>query len=315
VFTAAAVAPLLTLVAGCELAEVTLTETEDLVVAEVLVQVRDDDTGPPRPPSVLALLHRTSGAPEGVPGAQVTIHTPRRDVRLTQSGQFSCLSSLVPNYGTSCYTASVADEAFIAPGDPLDIEITLPGGGRLTGSVRVPGDFHLIGPAAAQSSPACRLAPDTTFTMRWSQSAGAWAYVSETALEDFRSGFAAKGIEVAEDSLYMFGLSTSAADTTIVFPREFGLIERLLLDRDLLVALQKGLPAGAFGPVTVAAVERNYTNWARGGTFNPSGQVRIPSLRGDGTGFFGAAVVRKITVVVPPSQRWPGGGATLPPCG
>jgi hypothetical protein len=313
----AAIAPtLLALVAGCELTEVTIAENDDVVVAEVLVQVRDDGVQPPGPPSVFALLHRTSGAPEGVRGAAVTIRTPRRDVQLSEATPLNpCAFSTPPDYGTTCYRVFAAAEPLFAPGDLLQLEIRLPDGGRLAGSVRVPGDFHLIGAAGAPTTGGCRLAPDSTFDLRWSRSEGAWAYVAETALEDFRAGYAARGIEVEEDSLYLMGLATSAADTSIVFPREFGLLERLLIDRELLVALQKGLPAGAFGPVTVAAVERNYTNWARGGTFNPSGQVRIPSLRGDGTGFFGAAVVRRITVVVPPSQRWPGGGATLPPCG
>ncbi|HAW90536.1 MAG TPA: hypothetical protein DCX61_07725, partial [Gemmatimonadetes bacterium] len=45
------------------------------------------------------------------------------------------------------------------------------------------------------------------------------------------------------------------------------------------------------------AVEGNFVNWQRGGNFNPSGQVRVPSLRGDGTGVFGAAVNRGFDVV------------------
>jgi hypothetical protein len=114
--------------------------------------------------------------------------------------------------------------------------------------------------------------------------------------------------------LYLLGLASSASDTTIVFPSEFGLLERFSVDRELLVALQGGLPRGTRAQVSIAAVERNYTNWARGGTFNPSGQVRIPSLRGDGTGFFGATVLRTLTVVVPPRGQ-PGGGFQFPACG
>jgi hypothetical protein len=299
--------------AACELQEVAFTEVDDLVVAEVLVQVRDDrafDT-----PRVIALLHRTSGAPEGVRGATVMIRTPRGVVRLVQDVLSPCAWSAPPSYGATCYGSSDDDEALIAPGDALDLEITLPDGGRLTGFTRVPGDFRLTGAVLPMhSSHPCRLAPATNFDLEWTPSAGAWAYVAETALEDLQAGFAAQGIEVPNDYLYLLGLAISGADTTIVFPREFGLMERLSVGRDLALALQRGLPVGARGRVSVAAVERNYTNWARGGTFNPSGQVRIPSVLGDGTGFFGATVVRRMTVVVPPAEGW-GAGETLPPCG
>ena len=91
------------------------------------------------------------------------------------------------------------------------------------------------------------------------------------------------------------------------------LCDRLaIFDHGTIVA--EGTPAFLKARVSVAAVERNYTNWARGGTFNPSGQVRIPSLRGDGTGFFGATVVKTMTVIVPPHPSWPG-AEQLPACG
>ena len=80
------------------------------------------------------------------------------------------------------------------------------------------------------------------------------------------------------------------------------------LDHDVAVALQRGLPDSTSALVTVTAVERNWVNWARGGTFNPSGQVRVPSVRGDGTGVFGSALIRAFRVV---SQSQP---SALPPC-
>jgi hypothetical protein len=310
-----ALAPLVFAIAtaACELQEVVLTEVDDVVVAEVVVQVRDNlalggDL------VAYALLHRTSGSAAGVPGARVVIHTPSGPVELLESPESHCLWVGPPEYGRTCYRAPNEFRDRFRPGEALTLEIALAGGGRLQAAVRVPGDFQLIGRFGSGSARPCRLAPGTNFDLEWSRSDGAWAYVAETGLEDLQRGFAAEGIEVPGDYLYLLGLAISGADTTIAFPREFGLVERFSVGRDLALALQRGLPVGAFGRVSVAAVERNYTNWARGGTFNPSGQVRIPSIRGDGTGFFGATVVRTMTVVVPPAVGW-GDGETLPPCG
>ena len=101
-----------------------------------------------------------------------------------------------------------------------------------------------------------------------------------------------------DDPLSLLGLSLSAADTSIVYPAELGLFSRTELDHDLSVELQKGLPGGTEAEVTVAAVDGNFVNWARGGNFNPSGPVRVPSVTGDGTGFFGSALVRGFAVSV-----------------
>ena len=94
-----------------------------------------------------------------------------------------------------------------------------------------------------------------------------------------------------------------------MFPSEFGVFDRFDLEQDLALRLQRGLPAGTDAVVTIAAVERNYVNWVRGGSFNPSGQVRVASLRGDGTGVFGAAVVRRFSVV---AESGPGGSPDCP---
>ena len=109
----------------------------------------------------------------------------------------------------------------------------------------------------------------------------------------------------------LLGLSITANDTTIVFPAEFGVFDRFDLDQDIATALQEGLPAGTVAPVTIAATDRNYVNWARGGNFNPSGQVRVPSIQGDGTGVFGTFVVRGFEAVASATQP---AGETLPAC-
>ena len=147
--------------------------------------------------------------------------------------------------------------------------------------------------------------PDTPLEVRWTRSAGAWAYVNETSINGLPAALAPENIEVEEDPLYLLGLSISASDTTVVFPSEFGVFDRFDLEQDLALRLQRGLPGGTDAQVTIAAVERNYVNWVRGGNFNPSGQVRVSSLRGDGSGVFGAAVLRRFSVVAesPPSVR------------
>jgi hypothetical protein len=58
--------------------------------------------------------------------------------------------------------------------------------------------------------------------------------------------------------------------------------------------------------VTIAAADRNYVNWERGGNFNPSGLIRVASIRGDGTGTFGSMVTHRVVIHVGPS--------TLPGC-
>ncbi len=135
--------------------------------------------------------------------------------------------------------------------------------------------------------------------LRWSRAEGAWAYVNETSIAGLPDALAAEGIDVEDDPLYLLGLSVSVADTTITFPSEFGVFNRLDLDQDVAVRLQRGLPAGVSAEVTITAVDRNYVNWSRSGSFNPSGQVRVPSLRGDGTGVFGSTVGRRALVSVP----------------
>jgi hypothetical protein len=58
--------------------------------------------------------------------------------------------------------------------------------------------------------------------------------------------------------------------------------------------------------VVIAAADRNYVNWERGGNFNPSGLVRIGSVRGDGFGVFGSLVVKSFQIRV--------GSTEYPPC-
>jgi hypothetical protein len=286
---------------GCVLQDVEITSLDDVVVAEVLIQIRDDGINANRP-RVFALLHRTSGA-EGfaaraVPGARVVIQGAERRVVLTERTRLrDCVTETPEAYDVSCYRASSADEGRFQPGDSLTLEIQLSDGGRLLGFTAVPQDFRLIDRPLGRI---CVLPQGRSLEVRWTRSAGAWAYVAETTVQDFRDALAAQGIEVEQNSIHLLGVSVSQSDTTIVFPLEFGLLERLTEEQGILVGLQRGIPAGAVAQIAVGAAERNYVNWQRGASYNPSGQVRVPSLRGDGTGFFGATVVRTLTVWAPP---------------
>lgn len=289
---------------ACELEELTVIDFVDVVVAEVYVTLGDA----PGAHRVRAFLHGTAAG--GTPDAETFDDAL---MRITRAGGFTmdlaldqvteCVDSLPAGASGSCFVDG-GQAAGLAPGDALDLSVVLGDGRTLLASARIPGDFQLDG-----ISVACRLAPESLLPLSWSRSDGAWAYVNETSISGLPAALAPEGIEVEEDPLYLLGLSISAGDTSIVFPSEFGVFDRFDLDQDLALRLQQGLPDGTDALVSVTAVERNYTNWVRGGSFNPSGQVRVASVRGDGTGVFGAAVVREFSLV---SSATPGGSPDCP---
>ena len=241
-----------------------------------------------------------------VPGAQIAIRREDgRVLELAETDQDRCVETLPIGGDGTCYWAVPEAAQWLRPGDRLEVEILLPGGGILEGVTAIPGDFRLAGlPHLAE----CRLPPDTQLELRWSPSEGAWAYVNETTIAGLDVALAPEGIE-AESPLYLLGLSVSAADTSIVFPGEFGVFNRFELEQDLALRLQRGLPVGTSADVSITATDRNYVNWVRGGNFNPSGQVRIPSLRGDGTGVFASVLVRRWSILVDGAV-----GSTVPDC-
>jgi hypothetical protein len=277
--------------AGCELEEVTVVDLVDVAVAETYVVIRED----PAQNRVRAFLHGTTagGAPNLRTFEDARVRVTRSDGLVLDFGIVpvrECVDSLPPGATGTCFAADTALVRLISPGDALELRITFAGGEAMS-AVRVPGAFRFTGSGAQ-----CRLVPDTSFDLVWSRSAGAWAYVSETLIEGLAAALEPEGI-AADDPLYLLGLSVSAQDTTIAFPSEFGLFDRFDLDRALAVRLQRGLPDATYSRISVAAVERNYVNWVRGGSFNPSGAVRVSSLRGDATGVFAAAVVRDLVVI------------------
>jgi hypothetical protein len=308
---------------GCELQEVTLAEPPvDAVIVEGLVQLETPLIAfsgvPISADRISVLLHRTVQGDEGlnapVPGAVVEVRNRRGGTYpLAEIGDPGPCVSSTPVEGTgTCYLLTPPElNAFppLEPGDTLDLTVTLEDGGVARSTTVLPGAFDLIGPAHEQT---CVIPPNTAFPFTWSLSEGAWAYLAETQIFGLTDALAPRGIDVEVDPLFLVGLSVSASDTTIAFPAEFGVFDRFDLQREVAVVLQEGMPPGTWAQVAIAAVERNWVNWVRGGNFNPSGTVRIPSVTGDATGFFGAASTRWVEVLVNPPPQ--GGVYAAPRC-
>lgn len=302
-----------TFAAGCELTEVTIAEPGDVVVVEGWVMVTDTLFGE----AARVFLHRTLDASSDVrpvPGARVWVELPERNpervLPLGESDPGRCVINTPEVEAGTCYTFEGEGVGIFLPGELARLVVELPDGGRIVGATRLPGDFGLLGVPDAGG---CTLPADTTFELRWTRSEGAWAYVIEAAIHNLPAALLSYGIDYDVEELNLLGLSVAASDTTFVFPSELGVFARADLDRDVALVLQEGLPSRASARVTVAAVERNWVNWLRGGNFNPSGQVRVPSVTGDGTGWFGSAVVRVLDVATPGSEA--GVPEEAPECG
>jgi len=285
---------------GCKLQDVTLAAPEDLVVAEVLLQAGGTQQ--------LAWLHRALGNGSlTVPGATVEV-TAQGGAKMTLAGVSGriCVdssSTFMPDTSGSCYAAATPASA-IVPGGSYSLRVTLADGRVLTGTTTVPGAFHLTRPAGMAH---CALRSWTLLPITWTRSSGAWIYVSETRLTHVRKALDPSAPNDA--TLDVTGLSISAQDTTIVFPSEFGLFNRAdSADAPVLVALQKGLPDGVTATVTVAAADRNYVQWVRRGSFNPSGTVQIPSVLGGGTGMFASVVSARFDLTSYSTSSWPACG-------
>ncbi len=298
--------------AGCTLADVVVPESEDVLVVEAVLRTDLDQQ--------IVVLHRSvrgrASAPE--PGARVVVRSPgRASMQFTEAAR-ECIRN--PDaYSTgpdslevqaSCYYAWGANAA-VVPGATYELEVTTARGERARGTTTVPGDFTLLGLPSSGNigfiSTPCALAPGTELPVRWTRSVGAWGYIAPLRMFGL-SAVLPPEITVPEP-LELLGIAVSASDTEIVLPSEFGVFERFQIDQELLRALQGGLPAGTRAELTIAAADRNYINGVRGGSFNPSGRVRISSVTGDGVGVFASLVpLRAIVEAGPPT-------ADRPPCG
>lgn len=270
---------------GCDLTSVEEIAPEDVMVVEAYL----------RPALVQEVyLHRTLPGRDGtleVPGATVVIEGPDATIALVAS-QSGCVNA---GYGSSllgtCYSTPSGGFG-VSPGATYRLRVATDDGRELTGTTTVPSSFEIRSPAVDSCSLGAGL-----LEIAWSPSEGAWSYQAVARLTGLREGFLALGVADPPDELELTGLAIGRSDTTIVFPREFGVFDRFNLDRDVALALQQGLPAGASADIVVAAGDANFVNWVRGGDFNPSGQVRVPSITGDGTGVFGSLVTQRVTVL------------------
>lgn len=296
----------ITLNAGaCELQQKDPIEPEDILVAEGRLVARLDLGGDVSETEMTVLLHRTLGLddPRATEGATVRITDESGDqALLPQVSQEDCFVQYVDSTDVpaqppvrksgTCYKLTLlsgtGQRAPFEPGDVVSLEVATTAGEILVGQSRIPGHYELVGGFPRNVS-TCRIDPNTTVPLSWSPSEGTWAYLAETTIGGLREALSPQGIE-APDGLYLTGLSVSQSDVDIVFPAEFGIFDRFDLERDLAAVLQVGIPEGVTADIGISALDRNYVNWARGGSFNPSGAVRIPSISGDGTGVFGTGV-------------------------
>jgi len=288
---------LATSVVGCEISSVALAEPEELLIAEIYLEL-PEGAGPAR---AVAFLHRTLGtsASASAEGAIVTLTSSNQTAGLAQSATLEpCLKAVtLGKVEGTCFENPDLPDGFVVPGGVVAASVEVGARATLTGTTTVPGDFSLVVPEAGVDK--CLLEAERVLELEWTTSDGAWAYMGETLIAGLPAILDARGIEatVDEDPLSLVGLSISSADTTMTFPSEFGVFDRFDLDQDVALLLQDGLPEGASAQVTIAAIDRNFVNWVRGGSFNPSGTVRVPSLRGEmGSGVFASYVTRTVAV-------------------
>jgi hypothetical protein len=292
------------LAAGCDLAEVATAPGEDVIVVEGVLRT-DQETQQ-------VLLHRTvDGAlAGGVEGADVTVTGAAGDVHKLVPGGSDCyqISALYApsdslDFRGSCYITTGQDVGWVQPGRRYDLRVETPDGRLVEGRTVVPGAYTVPSLRAdPQLGFLCSMAPDSAFELVWRQSAGAWSYVADLSISGLSQPLAGRGFFVP-DPMLVRGLSVSQSDTTLVLPTEFGIFERLQYDSDLLLAISQGFPEGARMDLVLAAADRNWVNGVRGGSFNPSGLVRISTVVGDGVGVFGSLNVRRATILVRKSTQ------------
>ncbi len=292
--------------AGCELTEVVTPPGEDILVIEAVLRA---DSRPQH-----FLLHRSldGRVVGGAPGAAVSVITPEgAEVVFREDAAGACARWLEEGDSASdsdlevqatCYTSPEEAGTWVVAGEEYQLRIETADGRRVRGRTRVPGAFAFRSPLPPRDSvegvPYCTLAPGSVLRLVWSSSPGAWVYLASLDVFGLRAALAERGIDDIPEPVRLTGISISESDTTLILPTQFGVFERAELDQTLLRALQGGLPQGVRGEVVIAAFDRNLVNAVRGGAFNPSGNVRISSVVGDGVGVFGSLVPLSLTVAV-----------------
>lgn len=284
--------------AACGLTEVTTTPGEDVVVVEAVLR-NDFEVQQ-------VLLHRAvqGDLAGGVPGATVTVTDGRgTEHRLVPGSDCYAIDALYArsdsiDFQGSCYVSQGQDLNWVRPGEAYQLRVETPDGRVIRGQTTVPGDYAV---PSLRPDPGfgfqCSLAPDSAFTLLWTQAAGAASYVADLNISGLSQTLAGRGFRVA-DPMLVRGISVSQTDTTLVLPGDFGAFDVLLYDAELLVAIRNGFPEGTQAELVLAAADRNWVNSVRGASFNPSGPIRISTVVGDGVGVFGALNVRRATIVV-----------------
>lgn len=295
---------------GCTLADVTVPPSEDRLVVEAVLRT---DVA-----RQAILLHRSvrEQSSAGEPGAQVSVTTSGGSEVVFHETDEPCFT-ISPEYQDSevvaeatCYLSDLDAGRWVQPGETYDLSVRTTRGELARARTTVPGGFTVIGIRTSgrndQSEPRCALPPETPLALNWTPSSGAWGYLAPLTVYGLSAIFPAS--YEAPDPLELVGVSVSARDTTLLLPVEFGVFDRFSYNQDLLRALQAGLPNASVARVVIAAADRNYINGVRGGNFNPSGQVRISSIAGDGVGVFGSLTPLAFTIDVGANET------SLPAC-
>ena len=251
------------------------------------------------------LLHRSLEGRDvqGVRGARVTVTgQDGRTVSFAEAGS-ECYTTpggyfteRPGSVAATCYRSAPGEGTWVRPGGVYRLRVETPDGRVIQGRTRVPGEFSLVSlPFAAREAERaarrCAITPGRTLPVSWTRSDSAWSYIAPIRIYGLRAAFQRTGLEVnIPDPLELIGLAISEEDTTITLPTEFGIFDRFQYDNTALTALQAGFPEGVSVHLVVAAADRNYVNGVRGGSFNPSGRVRVSSVTGDGVGVFGSLV-------------------------
>ena len=295
------------LLGGCTIADVTTEPGEDVLVVEAVL--RTD-----RARQEVLLHHTLDGRFAGSePGARVTVTDSLGNSFTFREGS-DCYridaryqeSDPVDFEGT-CYVSDPTLGRWVTPGRAYELRVETQDGRVVRGRTRVPGAFELAGlpDIGGEGTPfGCSILPLTKLPLAWSSSDGAWSYVAQIRIVGLRRALEPQGLQ-APDPLELRGLAVSEDDTTLVLPTEFGVFERFSQDQDVLVAIQNGFPDGVLVLLRLAAADRNWVNGVRGGSFNPSGQVRVSSVVGDGVGVFGSLVPRTVIIEARVASPYP----------
>ena len=276
---------LLPLFAACTLGW-TEVEEEALVAASVTVVLTVDPVDSTvRSTDILAFLVRDS-VDGRVPGASVRVtNLSDRTLTLEELPDTSeaCLTDREAPAAGTCYIASVPS-AYFAPLEELTLLVNTPDGKELYGFSRIPGLFTPS--RLSLQDGRCRVNPETNYKIDWRSIRSTWAYIAEAEFMGLRDNLWDEPGPLYLTAAWM----VSSYPSYMGFPRKLIEGEVPFAARKAARRLETGLPWGVTVDLAVAAIDENWANWIRPGQINVAGEVPVPSVFGDGTGMFGAAV-------------------------